>query len=185
VKSKTVIYDQKELLKKSGISLVIGNYDDIFSDFDPRPYTHRSLSDDFLAEAKRASYEKPMDDLELKFLLPATERKVPLEKIIRTRLHEHFIHHYNRLMKEKYKLFRKGFMFIIAGMIFMFITSYLLFRFHESSFWLSFLIIILEPAGWFSFWEGLNILLFEPKNIESELNFYKKMTPIKISFWTY
>ena len=67
----------------------------------------------------------------------------------------------------------------------MLITTFILFKFQGSTLTMSFLIVLLEPAGWFSFWEGLNILLFETKNIYPELDFYKKMSKSRISFWTY
>ena len=179
------IQDPKTLLKKSEISLILDDYDDIFSDFDPRPYSHRALSDDFLLEARRASYDKVIEYLELKFLLPAKERKLPLEKIIRKRLRDHFIHHYNIQLHEKFKILRKGFMFTFTGIIIMLVTTFILFKFQGSTLTLSFLIVLLEPAGWFSFWEGLNILFFETKNIYPELDFYQKMSKSRISFWTY
>jgi hypothetical protein len=182
---KNVVNDPRELLNKSEISIIIDDYDDIFSDFDPRPFTHRALSDDFLVEAKRASADKPTEGLELKFLLPAHERRLNTEKIIRRRLREHFIHHYHIELQEKRKIIQRGILFILAGIIFMLTTTYLLFRFHETSLGFSFLIILLEPAGWFSFWEGLNILFFESKHVNPNLEFYKKMSHIKISFWTY
>ena len=40
------------------IPLVLDSYDDIFSDFDPRPYSERAMSGDFLLECKKASAEK-------------------------------------------------------------------------------------------------------------------------------
>ena len=39
------------------VSLWLDNYDNIFSDFDPRSYAHRELSDDFLIEAKKVTHE--------------------------------------------------------------------------------------------------------------------------------
>lgn len=179
------ITDSKDLLNKSEISIIIDNYDDIFSDFDPRPFTHRALSDDFLLETKRASADKDFEGLELKFLLPAHERRLNLEKIIRRRLREHFIRHYHLQLKEKHKILWKGLIFVFTGILLMMFATYLLFHFKESSFGFSFLIILLEPAGWFSFWEGLNILFFESKTINPNLEFYKKMSHIKITFWTY
>ena len=38
----------RNLLKKGEISLLLDSYTGIFSDFDPRPYAERTLSDDFL-----------------------------------------------------------------------------------------------------------------------------------------
>ena len=36
--------------KEGNVSLVLESYNDIFSDFDPRNYSERALSDDFLIE---------------------------------------------------------------------------------------------------------------------------------------
>ena len=35
-------------LREGNISLVLDSYDDLFSDFDPRDYSQKALSDDFL-----------------------------------------------------------------------------------------------------------------------------------------
>jgi hypothetical protein len=46
------------------IKLMLDTYDDIFSDFDPRPFSQRTLSEDFLEEARKASREKEMGNIE-------------------------------------------------------------------------------------------------------------------------
>ena len=46
------------------IVLLIKDYENIYSDFDIRPYPHRSLSSDFLDEVKRASKDKPFEKIE-------------------------------------------------------------------------------------------------------------------------
>ena len=50
-------HEIKELLEKTQISLWLDDYADIFSDFDPRPFSQRALSDDFLNEAKKVVRE--------------------------------------------------------------------------------------------------------------------------------
>ncbi|MBI4652464.1 hypothetical protein HY745_14550 [Candidatus Desantisbacteria bacterium] len=72
------------------VSLQIDSYDDIFSDFDPRPFSERTLSDDFLLESKKAFREKESGRFELRFLIPIKERKLESEKIIKKRLTDHF-----------------------------------------------------------------------------------------------
>jgi len=81
----------------SAISLWIDDYDDIFSDFDPRPFSQRALSEDFLAEAKRAVRDRREDVPELRFLVPAPVRNLAGEATIRKRLREHFRRHADRL----------------------------------------------------------------------------------------
>ena len=49
-KSPSTKEETEKLLQQSEISLLLDSYDDIFSDFDPRPYNQRALSQDFLAE---------------------------------------------------------------------------------------------------------------------------------------
>ena len=84
---------KRKLLEESEISLIINSYDDIFSDFDPRPYTQRSLSVDMLDELKRASRDKASGQTELKFLIPKDLRKESDEIQIKKRLREHFKRH--------------------------------------------------------------------------------------------
>ena len=48
-----------------------------------------------------------------------------------------------------------------------------------------FLFVLLEPGGWFCFWEGLNQVIFEPKTKKHELDFYKKMANSRINFLSY
>src|SRR3989344_7271696 len=76
--------DEKQmLLDRSKISLIIDNYDDIFSDFDSRPYSHRNLSDDFMYEAKRVSKEMKEGVAELRFMIPGIERDSNHEGVIK------------------------------------------------------------------------------------------------------
>ena len=67
--------DKSKLAGMSEISLNLDSYDDIFSDFDPRPYSERAMSQDFLAEAHRASIDKGFGQIELNFLIPKNKRK--------------------------------------------------------------------------------------------------------------
>jgi len=83
------------------VSLWLDTYEDIFSDFDPRPYAHRALSEDFLAEARRAVLDRRDDVPELLFLVPTDARTLDDEAIIRRRLRDHFRRHADRLTRER------------------------------------------------------------------------------------
>jgi hypothetical protein len=63
----------------------------------------------------------------------------------------------------------------------MFAGTWVLFRF-DRSFWTSFGVVLLEPAGWFTFWEGLDLLVMRGRNADPELDFYRKMSGARISF---
>ena len=169
--------------KFSQISLWLDSYTDIFSDFDPRPYSQRALSHDFLSEVKRASSDKESGSMELSFLIDRKKRDSNLESIIRRRLKAHFKHHVELLKKEKDKTIIRGLLFSMVGVVLMFATTIILFRYEKGgNIIMSFLIVLLEPAGWFSFWEGLNTIFFESKNVNPELAFYRKMIDASINF---
>jgi hypothetical protein len=164
------------------ITLQIPSYDSIFSDFDPRPFSQRALSTDFIDEIKRASRDKPEGKVDVLFLLKGA-RNPAEEQVIVRRLKAHFERHHKELEKEKDGIILKGMMFSSVGIIFMFLATMLLFRYEHTTLIASLFIVVLEPAGWFSFWEGLNHIFFESKTVHPSLSFYKKMTraPIKFS----
>src|SRR3989344_8520573 len=86
-------------LREGNISLILDSYDDIFSDFDPRDYSEKSLSDDFLVECKKAAIDKN-DKLELRFLVPKQKRNLIEEVLIKKRLKEHFQKHFKEKKEE-------------------------------------------------------------------------------------
>jgi len=177
--------EKQRLLKKSEISLWLDHYDDIFSDFDSRPYSERAISEDFLNETKRASRDKPSGQIELKFLIPIHQRNMGHEALIKKRLHEHFKKHHMLKHQEVRSMLNKGLFFVVTGIVLMFGASYLLFTDSDKNLAQNFLIILLEPAGWFFFWEGLRQVIFESKSYKKELEFYEKMARIEIEFTSY
>jgi len=50
---------------------------------------------------------------------------------------------------------------------------------------MTFLVILLEPGGWFLFWEGLNLIIFETKEETPDFSFYEKMSKCSINFSSY
>ena len=181
----TLTHDhKKKLLKLSEISLSLDTYDDIFSDFDPRPYSERALSDDFLIEAKKASKDQE-SGLELNLLIPTKNRKMYEENIIKKRLWEHFRKHYHALYNEKKKLVLQGMSFVLVGVVLMFIAGGILFKHGQDNALFSLLIVLLEPAGWFLFWEGMHMMIFDSKAKNPDFEFYRKMSTCNIKFLPY
>ncbi|MBI4448201.1 hypothetical protein HY643_04415 [Candidatus Woesearchaeota archaeon] len=177
--------DKQRLLALSEISLWLDCYDDIFSDFDPRPYSDRELSDDFLAAAKKATRDKPLGIIELKFLIPSAKRDTNQENLIKRRVREHFKKQYGWFNDEVTAIIKKGALFTILGVILMFTATAIIYKGQEDNLFISFLIVLLEPAGWFMFWEGLGHIFFESKKKKSDLDFYKKMSKCKVEFLSY
>lgn len=177
---------EENLLKKGEVSLVIEDYDEIFSDFDPRPFSHRALSVDFLDEARRATRELGESGFELNFLIPASKKSIEKEKVIKGRLKEHFKKHYDLVEKEQSGIVGQGIIFTIFGFIFMMIGAFVLVHYGARvSILKEMLIIVLQPGGWFLLWEGLELLIFGTKVKRSDLEFYKRMTRANIGFSHY
>ena len=175
--------EKEELLAESEISLILDSYDDIFSDFDPRPFAHRALSDDFLLEAKRAARDK-QGSLELRFLIPKNERKLDAETIIKGRLREHFKRHYDLLKIEVAQTRKKGWLMALVGIICIIFASYLL-SLDMDTFLIHLLIVILEPAGWFTAWTGLDEIYYTVNQKKPDMDFYQKMMHSGIIFVSY
>ncbi len=175
----------QKLKEMFNISLMLDTYDDIFSDFDPRHYSQRALSDDFLLEAKKASRDKVSGKIELNFIIPTAARDIKQEAIIKKRLREHFRKHYGTIHDEYVGVIRQGIYFILSGILIMLATSFILFNHQDKNIFFSFLIILLEPGGWFLFWTGLDILLFRAKLKKPDMDFYEKMSKCEISFMVY
>jgi len=174
--------EKTKLLKDSEISLWIDTYDDIFSDFDPREYSERALSQDFLEEARRASRDKK-EGIELIFLAPKNIRNPKTEAIVKKRLKEHFKRHALGFRKEKMRIINQGIIFFILGILFMIGATF--FIAGHQNFMMTLLSVFLEPGGWFLFWSGLQLMIFEAREKTPDLEFYRKMSKADITFRDY
>jgi len=79
------------VLNRAEISIWLDSYNDIFSDFDPRQISTRSLSDDFIAQIKKTQRESKGDKAVLRLLMPSALRKTDEESLIMERLHSFLI----------------------------------------------------------------------------------------------
>lgn len=172
----------KNIEEVSEIRFVVSGYDDIFSDFDARPFSERGLSEDFLSETKRASAVKGGEKLNFIFLISKNKRDLKKETTIKGRLERHFKKHFGLLKNEKSKAIKQGVFFTILGMALMILATFLFFKFKNESILASFFTILLEPASWFLFWEGLDHAIFDSKKISGDLLFYQKMSTANIKF---
>lgn len=176
--------NEQQLLQQSSISIVLKDYNDIFSDFDPRPYSQRALSHDFLPEIKRAVQDQTSGVVELRLLIPEDQRSVSTEAVIKQRLKDHFKRHNELLNVELRGVRVTGILMVVIGAILGVIATWL-YGFEEKSFLFKFILILMEPASWFSIWEGMYHIFFEAKDILAEFKFYHKMTKSEIKFNSY
>ena len=158
------------------VILQLDHYDDIFSDFDMRPYSKRALSIDFLDEIKRATGSDEIGAVELILHAPHTERNEAHEVVIKERLAGHFKRHYELAKKEKFQILKRGWGMALVGVVLMAAATLVAHKGAEESLLLSFLLIALEPAAWFLVWEGMDLVIFHTKSITPGLEFYRKMS---------
>lgn len=184
-----IFKDPTRILKAGNISLILDTYNELFSDFDPRNYAERTISDDFLVECKRALSDRPSEEFELRLLMPKNKRNLSDESKIKKRLKEHFTKHVGEKQAEVSKIVNMGVFMALLGFVLMITGAYLVFtNFAEGTFLASVLYISLEPAGWFFFWEGLAKAIFlheEERKKKRELDFYKKMSRAQVFFLSY
>jgi hypothetical protein len=177
--------EKQKLLRMSEISLILDTYDDIFSDFDPRPFDQRTISDDFLFEIRRASKEKPSGVIELKFMMPERLRKPEQEVLIRKRIREYFRAHYERVSSDIGDTKKTGTMMVAAGIVISVLTAVFVIPMNNDSLLKHVALVLLEPAGWFTIWEGANKLFSGWKELKPDLDFYRKMLRCEVTFTSY
>lgn len=173
--------EKYRIFETSEISILTKTYDDIFSDFDPRHYSQRSLSEDFLSEAKRACCDKN-GGLQLRFLVPHGQRSTDKEIIIKKRLHDHFRRHHEMIESEKKKTRKKGLMLTFLGIAMLLLATYIQ-PTEAQNFFTRLLFVALEPTSWFVAWYGLDRIFSIRHNPDAD--FYRKMSKCEILFFSY
>ena len=172
----------KATLEVAEAKFTIDGYEEIFSEFDPRPLSERGLASDFFFELERAIMSKPVEKIDFLMMIPEDKRDLKKEKIIRERLKDYFKRHYEIMKKEKKKIVNKGAAFVISGLILMLAATLLLYNFKDHGILITFLIVLLEPGGWFLFWKGLELAFFDANEAVPNLKFYKRMSNANIRF---
>ena len=160
------------------IPLILKSYEDIFSDFDPRPYSEKALSVDFISECKHAAADKK-GRINLKLFVPKSKREPAEEIKIKKRMKEHFNHHLNLERKEIGKQNLVGFNWLIAGCFLTVITAIFM---DTENLGVKILVNTTHPGGWFFLWEGLAKLIIDYHAKRQNYNFYRKMNDALISF---
>jgi len=144
------------------ITIALDNYDDIFSDFDPRTYEERELSEDFLKEIQRRYMEDKKGRFEIHFTIPSMERDVKEEALIKKRLREHF----GFMAKQEEEAIKKtkmrGYAYVVIGAVVLLANVFALFWLQEESWFYQILSVLLVPAGWYGMFTGIGKVIDEP-----------------------
>jgi len=174
--------EREMTLREGNVSLILDSYVDIFSDFDPRPFSERSLSQDFLEECKRAARDQH-GITELRLMIPRHKKDPREEMKIKTRLLEHFQKHFHEKEEEMRKIKRTGIIWVLLGAVILSVIILLMINAGEKS-WIS-LLAILEIPCWFLVWEGMGKIFLTAEEKFPEEEFYRKMARVRVIFLDY
>jgi hypothetical protein len=163
------------------LALWLDHYDDIYSDFDSRYYMKRRISEDFLHEIKTAFEHKTEYIDTLLLILPAGKRQEESEKIIIASLSAFFTAEYRLWHDKLYHKRMNGLLLLAAGMIIMVINTFLIHSVAPSFLFVS-LRVVLEPAGWFLLWTGMDGLFYEVRDTKKQKRFFHALADISIHF---
>ncbi|MCK5706654.1 MAG: hypothetical protein KAI43_03290 [Candidatus Aureabacteria bacterium] len=156
------------------ISIAIDTWDDVFSDFDPRPIKDRMLSEDFIVELKKRYRETKKGDFVIEILAPVDLCNPNTERSVIQRLKRDFKHRSLQKRKELSKLRRRGTVFVLFGIFFLTALTLLTYYKVVSKLAIEILGIIFMPLGWFGIWEGFSKIVDPSRvSIQEEIIFDK------------
>jgi len=156
------------------ITIMLDNYDDIFSDFDPRPYPGRELSEDFLKEIQRRYLEDRKGRFEVHFTIPAAERDMKEEALIKKRLREHFAVMVKRENHTIGRITQRGYAYILIGFLVLLLNVIAYYELEESNPLYQVISIMLVPAGWYGMFTGIGKVIDEPYDAADRRNQHEK-----------
>lgn len=164
------------------ISIILDVWDDIFSDFDPRPLDQRALSEDFLIELKKRYRETPTGDLLISFYAPKALQDEKSEKMVIHRLKQYF--KYRALLKKRDRLQMRalGAIFALAGICFLGSITLIAYFNIVQILYLRLLEIICVPLGWFGIWEGFSKIVNSSPKFSQDETLYRKLSTADYQF---
>lgn len=170
----------REALKE--ISIILDVWDDIFSDFDPRPLDERALSQDFIGELHKRYTETAKGELLISFYAPKSLQNEQSEKMVVHRLRKYFKEQAQERRREISHMRIRGTVFVLIG--FVSLTSITLMSFFKmfSALTDQLLQILLVPFGWFGLWEGLAQIVNASPSFASEERLCRKLANAEYRF---
>jgi len=160
------------------IQVALDNYQDMFSDFDTAPYSHRTISNDFLNEVERRYVETKPGEFEVRFTLPAKERDAKVEAVIKKRLKDYFVMKLKEKEAEIDKKKRTSVVRLAAGVLIMAVAFELPFS-HTTA-----VSNIISVPGWFFLWSGFEHLFDIPGRLLEKRQFFLRFSKAKYHFYS-
>ena len=172
--------EQAESMRE--IAITLDTYDDIFSDFDPRPYSQREMSEDFLKEISRRYMEGKHGRFEVHLIIPSSERDMKAELLIKKRLREQFTFMVKRETEAIKKTKGRGYLYMLIGFLILLADTYFFFYLTYDSFLYHLLSILLVPAGWYGMFTGIGKVIDEPYDAAERKKLHEKFEHADFTF---
>jgi len=164
------------------LTVAIDTWDDIFSDFDPRPIEKRVLSEDFLTEIKKRFRESRSGQVTVTFLAPRVLKDDEFEKKVIKRLKSYFKFRSLSVLKEINDLRRRGFYFVLIGICSLATLTFLTYYKTAEQLTLELIGIILMPLGWFGIWEGFSRIIEPSPYMKRDQGAFSRLAKASIKF---
>ncbi len=168
--------------KLKEISIILDVWDDIFSDFDPRPLDERALSEDFITELKKRYRETAKGSLLISFSAPKALKDEKSEQMVVQRLKQYFKYRALQVGREIYNMRKKGVIFILVGVCFLSSITLMAYFSIISTLIIKILEILLVPLGWFGIWEGFSKIVNASPTFSQEETLFRKLSTAKYQF---
>ncbi len=164
------------------ISITLDVWDDIFSDFDPRPLDERALSQDFINELKKRYTEKVRGSLLIIFYAPLSLKDERSEKMVIHRLRRYFKERALQKKRDIRHMQLRGAIFVLVGFVSLSSVTFAAYFKLVGEFIDRLLEILLVPLGWFGMWEGLAQIVNASPSFAQEEHLYCKLADAEYRF---
>ncbi|MBU1043158.1 MAG: hypothetical protein KJ915_02015 [Candidatus Omnitrophica bacterium] len=164
------------------VVIAIDTWDDIFSDFDPRPLSERVLSEDFIIELKQRYRETSKGDFIVTICAPKLLEDKKSEHTVSKRLKRHFLHRALMRKKENLRIRVKGVIFVLCGICFLTFLTLIAYYKLFNDLAINIISIVVMPLGWFGIWEGFSKIVDPTVAAIREEKFYTKLSKAQYRF---
>jgi hypothetical protein len=156
----------------SEVSIVIDTWDDVFSDFDPRPLSERTVSGDFIDELKKRYREQHDRDMIIKLFAPEELQDKESELMVTRRLQHHFDDLCRSAQNVRRQQILRGVLYVLVGSVSL--SSLVLMTYYQvlSKLVIELLGVVLMPLGWFGVWEGFSRVIDGAPSLQQDIAFY-------------
>lgn len=181
-RSSIVVFNDRQM---NELNLWLDNYDDIFSDFDARALQKRRVSEDFVHELEMAYRRKEENTELLVILVPAAVRNETDEKLIMERLANYFNREYDLAIALLRNKTTRNIIFLCISVLVMTLTMIIEMRKAKGIHVFEQIRVLLEPAGWFFFWNSLEYFFYQRQADSTKVKFWHSVASWRILFRSY